>query len=43
MIIGDEVEGWSLVLERDVLADGPEVVAEVELAGRLHAAEDAAG
>ncbi len=41
VVIGDEVEARRIVLQGDVLADGAEVVAEVELAGRLHAAEDA--
>ena len=42
VVVGDEVEALALVLQGDVLLDGPEVVAQVQLAGRLHAAEDAA-
>ena len=41
MVVGDEVEGVALVLQRDVLLDRAEVVAEVQLPGRLDAAEDA--
>ena len=41
VVVGDEVEALALVLQRDVLLDGAEVVAEVQLARRLHAAEDA--
>ena len=41
VVVGDEVEAVALVLQVDVLLDRAEVVAEVQLAGRLHAAEDA--
>ena len=41
VVVGDEVEALALVLQGDVLADRAEVVAQVQLAGRLHAAEDA--
>ena len=41
MIIGDEIEAFALVLQSDVLADCPEVIAQMQLAGRLNAAEDA--
>jgi hypothetical protein len=41
MIIGNEIETLTLVLQGDVLADRPEVVTQVQLAGRLDAAQDA--
>ena len=41
VVVGDEVEALALVLQRDVLPDGAEVVAEVQLARRLDAGEDA--
>ena len=41
VVVGDEVEALALVLQGDVLPDGAEVVAQVQFAGRLHAAEDA--
>ena len=41
VVVGDEVEALTLVLQGDVLLDGAEVVAQMQLAGRLHAAEDA--
>jgi hypothetical protein len=43
VVVGDEVEGVSRVgvLQGDVLADGAEVIAEVEDAGGLDAGEDA--
>ena len=40
VVVGDEVEALALVLQGDVLLDGAEVVAQVQLAGRLHAAEE---
>ncbi len=43
VIVGDEIEALRLVLQGDVLANGAEVVAEVQLARRLDAAEDALG
>ena len=41
VVVGDEVEALALVLQLDVLLDGAEVVAQVQLARGLHAAEDA--
>ena len=41
VIIGNEKEALSLVLQGDVVLDGAKVVSQVEFAGRLHAAEDA--
>ena len=41
VVVGDEVEALALVLQGDVLLDGAEVIAQVQLAGRLDAAEDA--
>src|SRR5262249_34100272 len=41
VVIGDEIKTLALVLQRNVLLDGAEVVAEVKFAGRLHPAEDA--
>ena len=41
VVVGDEVEAVGLVLQGDVLADGAEVVTQVQLARRLDAAEDA--
>ena len=41
VVVGDEVEALAAILQLDVLLDRAEVVAEVQLAGRLHAAEDA--
>ena len=41
MIIGDEVVRFGFVLKLDVLLDGAEVVAQVQLSRGLHAAEDA--
>ena len=43
VVVGDEVEALPLVLQGDVLLDGPEVVAQVQLAGRLDAGEDSLG
>ena len=39
MVIGDEVEAFVIVLQFDVLLDRAEVIAEVQLAGGLDAAE----
>ena len=41
VVVGDEIEALALVLQLDVLLDGAEVVAQVQLARGLHAAEDA--
>src|SRR5258707_106586 len=41
VVVGDEVEALALVLQGDVLADGAEVVAQVEFARGLGAAQDA--
>src|SRR5262249_1376352 len=41
VVVGDEVEALRLVLQSDVLLDGAEVVADVQLARRLDAAQDA--
>jgi hypothetical protein len=38
--IRDEIEGVSALLELDVLADRPEVVAQMELSGRLNSGQD---
>src|SRR5262249_44396051 len=43
VVVGDEEVALALVLQVDVLADGAEVVAQVQLARRLHAAEDSFG
>src|SRR6185312_14084686 len=40
VVIGYEVERFAAMLQFDVLANGAEVVPEVQLAGRLHAAQD---
>src|SRR5689334_9656131 len=40
MVIGDEVEAVALLLQLDVLLDRAEVVAQVQLARGLHAAEN---
>ncbi len=41
--VGDEVKRLLVILQGDVLADGAEVVAPVDRAGRLDAAENAHG
>ena len=41
VVIGDEVEAVALLLQLDVLLDRAEVVADVQLPGRLDAAQDA--
>src|SRR5262249_42797227 len=41
VIIRDEVVALVVVLQFDVLLDRPEIIADMELARRLHAAEDA--
>ena len=43
MQIGNEIQSCRVILQFDVLADGPEVVSPVNLAGRLNAREDAHG
>src|SRR5207245_111982 len=43
VVVGDEVITFGLILQVDVLLDGAEVVAEMQFARRLHAAEDALG
>jgi hypothetical protein len=36
VIVGDEVEAFALLLQGDVVADGTEVVAQMEFARGLH-------
>src|SRR5437588_11462125 len=40
MIIGDEIKAVAFVLKRDVLLDGAKIIAQMELARRLHAAQN---
>src|SRR5262249_11571134 len=40
VVICDEIEALALVLKSNVLLDGPEVVADVQLPGRLNAGQD---
>jgi hypothetical protein len=41
VVVRDEVVALAGVLQGDVVADRAEVVTQVQLAGRLHAGEDA--
>ena len=40
--ISDEKEAIVFVLQLDPIAQGPDIIAEVQFAGRTHAAQDAA-
>ena len=43
MVVGDEIEAFALILQVNVLLDGTEIIAQVQFAGWLRAAEKSLG